>query len=101
MLLDMAASAAAVSALVGKHPLLPAAILAAEEHKVVVHLHGGFADFEAWREALHVPSTDVQFQPRDDGSAMRAETRFAGAAVTLIGYSGPLPQTAADLKAVA
>lgn len=101
MLLDMAANAAAVAALVGKHPLLPAARLAAEDGGVTVHLHSGLGDFEAWREALHVPSGDVQFTPRDDGSSMCATTRFAGVPVRLIGYSGPVPQAAVSVQAVA
>lgn len=101
MLLDLATSVAAVNALIAKHPLLPAQEIVPSANGISVHLHSGFADFEAWREALDIPTGEVTFHVRaENGTTMRAETEFASVAVALVGYSGPVP-AAAVLKAVA
>lgn len=101
MLLDLATSVAAVNALIAKHPLLPADEITPSTAGVSVHLHGGLADFEAWREALGIPIEEVSFHPRPGGTSMRAETEFASVTVALIGYSGPTPAPIEMLKAVA
>lgn len=101
MLLDLATSVAAVHALIAKHPLLPADEIIPSTAGVSVHLHGGLADFEAWREALHIPVEEVSFHVRAGGTTMRADTEFAGVVVALVGYSGPVPAGQALLKAVA
>lgn len=101
MLLDLATSVAAVTALIAKHPLLPADEITPSANGLRVDLHGGFADFEAWREALGVPTENVTFRNNSGGTTMRTETEFAGLPLTLVGYSDHLPQTAAPLKAVA
>lgn len=101
MLLDLATSVAAVNALIAKHPLLPAEEIVPSKDGVSVHLHGGLADFEAWREALGIPVEEVAFHVRSGGTTMRADTEFAGVLVALVGYSGPVPADAALLKAVA
>jgi hypothetical protein len=101
MLLDLATSVAAVNALIAKHPLLPADEIVPSVDGVSVHLHGGLADFEAWREALGIPTEEVSFHVRSSGVTMRADTEFAGVLVALVGYSGPVPADAALLKAVA
>lgn len=101
MLLDLATSVAAVNALIAKHPLLPADEITPSTAGVSVHLHGGLADFEAWREALGIPVEEVAFNVRDGNSVtMRADTEFAGVTVALVAYSSPVPAPVA-LKAVA
>jgi hypothetical protein len=100
MLLDLATAVAAVNALIAKHPLLPAQEIVPSKDGVSVHLHSGFADFEAWREALAIPTDAVSFHVREGGTTMRAETEFAKVPVSVVGYSGPVAQTAA-LVAVA
>ncbi|GHD70499.1 hypothetical protein GCM10010317_077900 [Streptomyces mirabilis] len=102
MLLDLATAVAAVNALIAKHPLLPADEIVPSSSGVSVHLHGGFADFEAWREALGIATDEVSFHVRSgNGSTMRAETEFASVLVAIVGYSGPVPAPAGVLKAVA
>ena len=101
MLLNLAASVAAVNALIAKHPLLPAPELVPSAGGVGVHLHSGFADFETWREALDIPTGDVLFNNRPSSSTMRAETEFAGVPLTLVGYSSPVAHPVTPLKAVA
>ena len=102
MLLDLATAVAAVNALIAKHPLLPAEELVPSKHGIAVHLHGGFADFEAWREALGIPTGEVTLHNRAASAAtMRAETEFAGVPLTLVGYSSPVARPVASLKAVA
>lgn len=101
MLLDLATSVAAVNALIAQYPLLPAEEIVPSSAGVSVHLHGGFADFEAWREALNIPVNEVMFAVRDTGTTMRADVEYAGVTVALVGYSGPIPVDAAVLKAVA
>lgn len=100
MLLDLATSVAAVNALIAAHPLLPAEEIVPSASGISVHLHRGLDDFEAWREALEIPTGEVSFHLRDGGTTMRADTTFAGVSVNLVGYSGPLAQPAA-IKAVA
>jgi hypothetical protein len=100
MLLDLATSVAAVNALIAKHPLLPADEIVPSTAGVSVHLHGGLADFEAWREALVIGVEEVSFHPRADGTTMRADTEFAGVTVALVAYSSPVPAPVA-LTAVA
>ena len=102
MLLDLATAVAAVNALIAKHPLLPAGRLAVDpdsDQTLTVHLHGGFGDFEAWREALGIDTASVSFASTDLNTTMRAETPFGGARLHLVGYSGRIQQAAA--KAVA
>jgi hypothetical protein len=103
MLLDTATAVAALNGLIAQHPLLPADDVAISRKGVSVHLHGGFADFEAWREALTIPINDVAFFVRGGGTTLRADIKFAGVPVALVGYSGPPPTPAATaaLKAVA
>jgi len=101
MLLDLATSVAAVNALIAKHPLLPAEEVVPSKDGVSIHLYGGLADFEAWREALGIPTVEVSFHVRPSGVTMRADTEFAGVLVALVGYSGPVPADAQLLKAVA
>jgi hypothetical protein len=102
MLLDLATSVAAVNALIAKHPLLPADEIVPSTHGVSVHLYGGHADFEAWREALNIPAEEVTFRVRaSGGTGMSADAEFSGVTIALLGYGDPLPQTPATLKAVA
>lgn len=100
MLLDLATSVAAVNALIAQHPLLPADEIRPSTAGVSVHLHGGFGDFEAWREALNIPVEEVAFRTHAEGTAMAADVEFAGVTVALISHSGPMP-TLPALKAVA
>jgi len=100
MLLDLANSVAAVNALIATHPMLPAEEIVPSTAGISVHLHGGLADFEAWREALGIPVEEVAFYPRPDGSSMCADVEFAGVTIAILGRSGPVPAPAA-LKAVA
>ncbi|MER8004829.1 hypothetical protein [Streptomyces sp. NPDC094149] len=101
MLLDLATSVAAVNALIAKHPLLPADEIRPSTAGVSVHLHGGFGDFEAWREALGIPIEEVSFRTNAAGTAMSADVEFAGVTVALLGHSGPMPANPVQLKAVA
>lgn len=101
MLLDLAASAAAMTALIAKHPLLPARDLVPSVDGIGVHLHDGLGDFEAWREALGIPVDEVVFRVGPHSTVMRADTTFAGVRVTVVGYSSPIAATAPALKAVA
>lgn len=102
MLLDLAASVVAVNSLVAKHPMLPAEEIVPSVHGVSVHLYGGFADFEAWREALRIPAHEVEFTVRPGGgTSMGADTEYDGVTVALLGYGDPLPKPPAELKAVA
>lgn len=101
MLLDLATAVAAVNALIAKHPLLPADEIRPTASGVSVHLHGGFGDFEAWREALAIPTDEVSFHVRSDTTTMRAETEFASVPLALVGYSGPTPAPTVELRAVA
>ena len=94
MLLDLATAVAAVNALIAKHPLLPAQEIVPSTDGISVHLHGGLADFEAWREALGIPTNEVSFHIRESGTTMRADTEFASVPVALVAYSSPIPTTA-------
>ncbi|MGQ4343502.1 hypothetical protein [Streptomyces sp. SAS_275] len=103
MLLDQSDAIAALQVIVAQHPLLPAPVLAITPDRqpgIEVRLHGGLADFEAWREALEIGVDAVAFTMHDNGSSMRGAARVGGARVELIGYSGPVPKVAA-LQAVA
>ncbi|MFJ9101378.1 hypothetical protein ACIRJM_23255 [Streptomyces sp. NPDC102405] len=102
MLLDLATSVAAVNALIAKHPLLPAEEIVPSTHGVSVHLYGGHADFEAWREALGIAPEDVAFRVRGNGgTSMSADAEFSGVTIALLGYGDPLPESPMALKAVA
>jgi hypothetical protein len=101
MLLDLATAVAAVNALIAKHPLLPADEIVPSSSGVTVHLHGGFADFEAWREALGIATDEVDFHTRAGGTTMRTETEFASVLVAIVGYSSLVPAPAGVFKAVA
>jgi len=100
MLLDLATSVAAVNALVAKHPLLPAEEIVPSKHGIAVHLHAGFADFEAWREALDIPAEALVLRNGDRNAVLRAEATFNGVPLTLVACSSPVAQVAL-LKAVA
>ncbi|MFF7329739.1 hypothetical protein [Streptomyces sp. NPDC008150] len=100
MLLHLATALAAANALVAKHPLLPAEEIIPSKHGVAVHLHGGFADFEAWREALNIPPQSLYLRCNRTNAVLRAETVFNGVPVSLVGYSSLLPEEPA-LRAVA
>lgn len=101
MLLDLATAVAAVNALIVTHPLLPADEVTPSAHGVRVHLHGGFGDFEAWREALDIPVEEVWLHGRDTVATMRADAEFAGVTIALVGYSSPTPAPARALKVAA
>lgn len=101
MLLDLATAVAAVNALIAKHPLLPAEELVPSKHGIAVHLHDGFVDFEAWREALAIPAHEVAFRTGAKHSVLRAGVVFHGVPLTVVGYSEPVARPVTLLKAVA
>lgn len=102
MLLDLATSVAAINALINKHPLLPAEEIVPSRTGLSVHLYGGLAEFEAWREALGIAEQDVAFHVRPGGgTSMSADADFSGVTIALLGYGDPLPKPPAALKAVA
>lgn len=100
MLLDLATSVAAVNALIAKHPLLPAEEIVPSKRGIAVHLHSGFADFEAWREGLQIRDDQIIFRNGDENSVLRAEVVFHGVPLTVASYSSPMAASAAPLKAV-
>jgi len=101
MLIDLAASAAAITALIAKHPLLPARDLVPSKTGIKVNLHEGLGDFEAWREALSVPVDDIDFAVSSHNTVLRIDTVFAGVRLEIVGYSDPIAADARPLKAVA
>ncbi|MFC4611502.1 hypothetical protein ACFO9E_27480 [Streptomyces maoxianensis] len=68
---------------------------------IVISVHDGLADFEAWREALGIRPEDVTFSLLPSVASLRAQTEWGGAWIEVHGY-GPLPTNASEpAKAVA
>lgn len=91
---DQGAPLAAMAQIAAAFRHLPAATLevgAVYPEDLTVRLHDGLDDFEAWREALGIPVDDITFSARPSGITLKARTKFAGAALDLIGYSDALP----------
>jgi hypothetical protein len=62
---------------------------------VVISVHEGLADFEAWREALGILPEDVKHALLPTAASLRAETEWGGVWIEVHGY-GPLPVTAPE-----
>jgi len=101
MLLDLATSVAAVNILIAKHPLLPATEIVPSSRGIRVHLHNGFTDFEAWREALNIPESSITFRVGELNATLHVDTTFSGVPLTLTAYSSPIADQRTPLKAVA
>lgn len=59
---------------------------------VVISVHDGLTDFEAWREALGIDTDDVKLSLLASAAALRAEAQWCGTWIEVHGY-GPLPLT--------
>ncbi|WP_394436177.1 hypothetical protein [Streptomyces sp. SGAir0957] len=93
-LIDMADAVAAAQQLLNEHPGLPAPLFEIDAYRVTVRLHGGFGDFEAWREALDLDDNEISLTAYLGGANLTAVTDIKGVPVTVMGYSSSLPQTA-------
>ncbi|MET8534749.1 hypothetical protein ABZV67_23210 [Streptomyces sp. NPDC005065] len=62
---------------------------------IVISLHDGLTDFEAWREALEIAPDDVRLSLLPTAASLRAETEWGGVWIEVHGY-GPLPETAPE-----
>ncbi|WP_267242856.1 hypothetical protein [Streptomyces sp. PR69] len=60
---------------------------------IVISVHEGLADFEAWREALGIRPEDVTHRLLPNCASLTAEAEWGGVWIELHGY-GPLPATA-------
>ena len=58
--------------------------------QLAISLHDDLADFEAWRVALGVPTSDVSYGTQPGNGVLEASVKWGGADVALTGY-GPLP----------
>ncbi|WP_428956139.1 hypothetical protein [Streptomyces sp. cg35] len=95
----MAGAVAALQQLLAHHPLVPAGRIEIGREQITVRLHGGFGDFEYWREALGVDHNDVCLNDYLGGTNLRAVTRVNDITVVLIGFSDTLPKAQAEVKA--
>ncbi|TVL89827.1 hypothetical protein [Streptomyces sp. SAJ15] len=73
-------------------PLAAISLCAIYTNRIELTLHSinsTFADFEAWREALRIPSGAVETRTFDQTLALQAEGSLLGSTVELVAY-GPL-----------
>ncbi|MFE9886815.1 hypothetical protein [Streptomyces scopuliridis] len=92
-LADLSAPLTALRLVAVDHPGLPAADVQVSPiypTLLRIALHDNFADFEAWREALHIDPAAVGHRTQGDGTTavLKARAEFAGADVEIVGY-GP------------
>lgn len=92
-LMQLAAAANAVQALMAKFAALPAAdidLSTIYPDRVTVSLHWDLADFEAWRVALEIAPESVKVRELPEHLSLSAVAPFAGVEVHLRGYGAPI-----------
>lgn len=60
-------------------------------NRLTISLHDDLGDFEAWREAMSIPTARVSYDTQPDSGVLTATAEWGGALVELLGY-GPLPK---------
>lgn len=95
---DLSAPLAALRMLTVDFPLLPAPTVDVSTlypERLTLTFHDGFAEFEAWREALNIDPASVVHRVQRDGrtGVLDVHTVFSGSEVRLTAYAEvPAPE---------